>query len=240
MRPIETTTDASSFPPWDQALAELKARINNLSERMSREGKSGRESRALAFFQQALDLHALQTEALDIATFRSLESQESVKETLPAPFLRQYVVSTIFLADCCAYLTQGRAEWLHAVTGVRLGSCFYTLDRMIPLDLIVQSAARATADPAAVFQAIRNLADSGHVLHAVFHSHRMRGVPGPSSIDRELQHRLDRGGYPAIQAIFSDDGFVRFFAGEKPFEIKIYGTGAEKINERVYKLTDRR
>ena len=225
-------------PHWDRQLAELDERIANLIQQIGREEKADHEARALAFFQQTLRLHDLRTQVLDIVVSGSLETQEPTGETLPLPLPRVYTASKLFLDECLSYLTQGRAEWMRAVTGIRLGN-YYTLERMIHLDLETQSAARATADMDSVFRALLSLADSGHALHAVFHSHRSRGMPGPSSIDKALQQRLDRGGYPAIQAIFSEDGFVRFFGGQEPFEVKVYGTGVEKVNERVYRLADK-
>jgi hypothetical protein len=50
---------------------------------------------------------------------------------------------------------------------------------------------------------------------------------------------LDKGRYPTIQAIFSDDGYIRFFGGQKPFTIQVYGTGVKKIDERTYRLGGR-
>ena len=240
MSQLKTPSTRIDSGQWDQPLAELQERIAKLSKRVSREARAGREIRTLAFFQQILELHDLQTRALDLAIPRPAELQESAADTLFPPLLRQYIVSSLFLEDCYAYLSQGKAEWLHAVTGTRFGNCFYTLERMIAPELETQSAARATAVDDSVFWVLMDLAESDHLLHGVFHSHCFSGIPGPSSIDQGLQRRLESGGYPAIQAIFSEDGYIRFFGGQNPFEIKVYGTGAEKINEKVYRLTDGR
>ena len=41
----------------------------------------------------------------------------------------------------------------------------------------------------------------------------------------------------ALGAIFSRDGYVRFFRLDRSFEIEIYGEGVEKHEDNVYRLT---
>lgn len=153
--------------------------------------------------------------------------------TTAAPTM--YIASSLFLRDCQKFLTQGSPEWMHAVTGIRFGNT-YTLERMVHLRVTDQSKGGVIAEPASVFDSLVNLSAYGHLLHAVFHSHRIEGVPRPSDVDTALQRRLDSGGFAAIQAVFSEDGYIRFFGGVRPFEIIIYGTRIEKVHERVFKL----
>ena len=82
---------------WEQQLAELRERITSLSKRTSREAKAGYETRALVFFQQILELHDLQTGALDLAIPRLSESQESAADTLAPPrSQRRQLVTKLF------------------------------------------------------------------------------------------------------------------------------------------------
>jgi hypothetical protein len=203
---------------------------------MDRDELAGREARVLFVSRRIRRLRDVQMEIVYIEVPRSVPTGVPAVKATPSPtHRRDYVVSSLFLRDCHTYLTQGRAEQMRAITGTRCKH-LYTLERMVPLVLETQSAVRATATNESVFDALLSLDRFGHALHGMFHSHRMRGIPTPSSIDREFQQRLDRGGYPAIQAIFSDDGFIRFFGGQKPFRIQVYGTGVKKIDDRTYKL----
>lgn len=151
------------------------------------------------------------------------------------PEIPLYVVSSIFLKDCYRYLTQGEPEWMHAVTGVRFGY-IYTLEKMLKIAADHQSVGGVIGNPNSVADALVYLHERGHCLHAVFHSHRFNGIPSPSGTDRAFQSRLDAGNFPTIQAIFSEDGYVRFFSGVRAFEVYVFGKGVEKINERVYKI----
>jgi proteasome lid subunit RPN8/RPN11 len=78
----------------------------------------------------------------------------------------------------------------------------------------------------------------GHRLLGHFHSHPGRGIGAtlPSSIDRTFQERLERGGYPTVAAVFSRDGFVRFFRLDNNFELQIFGKGAEKVEPNIFHL----
>ena len=148
-----------------------------------------------------------------------------------------FVVGSLFLDECRQYLLQGQPEWMHAVTGLAVDN-LYTLDHVVHLATQQQSRGGVTADPASVFDALIHLSEYGHALHAVFHSHRMNGIPQPSSIDRGLQRRLGRGGYHTIQCIFSEDGYLYWFSGEQPFELMIFGKGIRQVDEHTYQFSN--
>lgn len=94
---------------------------------------------------------------------------------------------------------------------------------------------------AATRDVLCDLAEVGHALHGVFHSHRMQGPRSvtPSAVDRRHQERLERSGYPVVPAIFSDDGYVRFFTLVQPFTLEVYGKGVEQHDSQLFRLTDR-
>jgi hypothetical protein len=113
------------------------------------------------------------------------------------------------------------------------------LDRLVPVKIAYQSAGGIRLSEAGLQEALIDLHEDGHALHGVFHSHRMHGPGGahPSQIDMDTQeHILEAACYPAIQAIFTDDGFIRFFSFKRPFEIEVFGKGVEHVEPSLFKL----
>jgi hypothetical protein len=156
-----------------------------------------------------------------------------------------YRISSAKLAEAHAYLTQpapgkvGVVEWMLAVTGLKLDNGAYTLEDLLPIRQELQETTGAAFDMTHFLEAAKTLYEHGLKLHAVFHSHPTRGVPRESSIDRRLQEQLEAAGYPAIQAVFSQDGYVRFFSNQRPFTIIIHGKGVQQhvADPQVYRIT---
>lgn len=152
-----------------------------------------------------------------------------------------YCVSSMTLHECYRYLVQKKPgtneepEWMLAVTGLRIGP-FLTLEHWLEFELAEQSWAQAAADMKAFTQLMLELDEYGQALHALFHSHRLNGPPRPSGIDMNLQETLEQASYPAIQAVFSQDGYVRFFARARPFEMLVYGQEIQKHGRFLYRL----
>lgn len=160
----------------------------------------------------------------------------SSKKILPEKDV--FVMSSLFLHDCFKYLNQKPVESLHFVTGPQI--CNYSvLDRLIDIDMDVQSAVSAKGEENSVRKELIFLSASDHKLQGCFHIHpgRGSGCTAPSATDHKLQETFDRGGYKSLGAIFSRDGYVRFY-GSYDFEIQIYGKGVEKKNEKIYRLTE--
>lgn len=80
----------------------------------------------------------------------------------------------------------------------------------------------------------------GYRLLAHFHSHPGNGFQAtkPSGTDTGFQKRLENAGYPTVAAIFSRDGYIRFFRLDDDFEVQIYGTGVEQHDKNAFRLTD--
>jgi len=141
-----------------------------------------------------------------------------------------YLISSATLAQAYSFLTQHlpgsgyEPEWMLAVTGLRQGR-MRTLEHLIEVRLASQSLAQASFDMKDFMRVAITLYEHGQALHAVFHSHRFSGPPHPSGTDDRLQQILEEGGYPAIQAVFSEDGYVRFFAKKRRFSVQVYGKG---------------
>lgn len=151
---------------------------------------------------------------------------------------RHYLMSSLYLMDSFALLNKQEVESLHFVTGPEVGET-KVMDKIVDLKLEKQSMVYAKADAGAIREALIYLSEYGHRLWACIHIHPGTGAGStyPSGTDKTLDKLLLKGGYDCIGAIFSRDGFVRFFSSEE-FEINIYENGVEKINEKVYRLVE--
>lgn len=148
-----------------------------------------------------------------------------------------YVVGTKFLDECFEYLTSmDDKEVFHYVTGLKFGD-IYTLDNIQKVKLKHQSSCGAETDSRSSAQSIINIDRFGHFLHATFHTHPAKAT-NPSSDDIKDLREFTRGGYKTIGGIFTMDGFIRFYS-LMPFEVQIYGKGVKKIDDNLYKFTNR-
>jgi|SoiMetStandDraft_2_1073263.scaffolds.fasta_scaffold13677_6 hypothetical protein len=159
------------------------------------------------------------------------------------PAVLDFPASSLFLANCHAYLTSHPKLWerMFLVTGQKLSPTRRTLALMSKVALSEQSSVGAVADPVAIKQALSAMGSWGHALHGLFHSHPGLGVLAtrPSSTDLDTHERYERGGVPLVGCIFVRDGTLRFFRySPDPFTITISGTGIVPINEaeHVYKI----
>jgi hypothetical protein len=155
------------------------------------------------------------------------------------PAVPEYLVSSLFLADCAAYLLcdpHGR-ERLCLVTGIKVGAR-RTLERMVAVALSDQSTTCAVADHPDLQRKLIAMDGWGHHLHGLLHSHpgQGRGATRPSGIDLATHAQHERGGYPLVGGIFERSGFIRFFSYDRPFTITIYGTGVEAYEENLFKI----
>ena len=150
-----------------------------------------------------------------------------------------YVVSSLFLHDSFNYLNKDAdLESLHFVTGIQISNLII-LDRMVHFELEIQNCVFASGNPNSVSKVLIELNEHAHKLLGYFHIHPGQGqeTTFPSSTDLKFQKLLGRGHYPVIGAIFSRDGYVRFFSS-KDFEIETYGNGVEKINGNLFRLVE--
>jgi hypothetical protein len=168
-----------------------------------------------------------------------LRSAQLPPSEAAAPAVPEYPVSSLFLADCAAYLLgdpQGR-ERLCLATGIKVGAR-RTLERMVEVALSDQSTTCAVADHHDLQQKLIAMDGWGHHLHGLLHSHpgQGRGATRPSGIDLATHAQHERGGYPLVGGIFERSGFVRFFSYDRPFTITVYGTGVEAYEENLFKI----
>lgn len=242
------------FPnPVEQELAALhRAQQRGLVRMLEpyRRAIENADEQGIQFHGEKLEQYkqVLRQVTFMLADLPSLPSTES-SPVLPVspPQLTQaevplYVISPVTLATAYAQLmkstasTQEEPEWMLAVTGVK-HEHLRTLEHLIEIKLAKQSATTAAFDMQAFAQVAITLYEQGQAFHAIFHSHRFSGPPQPSAVDWRLQDILDQGGYPAIQAVFSEDGYVRFFA-HRPFMLSVSGKGVDCVdpNHFLYQI----
>lgn len=150
------------------------------------------------------------------------------RETVPRvpAGINRYAVSSLFLHECFHQLTADAREQLFFVTGsVMHGE--YVLNQRIEFEHQKRSILGVTGDEVATHRALIKLEQFGHKLLGHFHSHPGTGAEAtlPSGTDENFQVRLERAGHVAVAAIFSRDGFVRFFRVDKNVHVEVYGAG---------------
>lgn len=150
---------------------------------------------------------------------------------------RRYVVSSLFLEQCFRELTADKDEQFFFITGAEVdGAC--VLDQKAEFAHQRRTMMGVTGEPNATHRLLIKLETFGHRLLGHFHSHPGVGLSAtrPSGIDERFQRRLESAGYPAVAAIFSRDGYIRFFRLDDTFELQIHGTGVEDLGNQTYRL----
>ena len=195
-------------------------------------------------FDQEIEAYQKETESLIKFKTQLKDLTRNFISSIEPRLVLRYRTGSLFIKECAQYLTSSPEEVIHLVSGIELEKDSFLLDRLEKVEYQA-SMVGAKADVKDLFKKLINLDEKyGHLLLAVFHSHPFGGVAGtcPSGIDRNLQGNLEESGYKTIQAVFSRDGYVRFFSNKLNFEIEVYGKGVEKIsereNEKVFKLIE--
>jgi proteasome lid subunit RPN8/RPN11 len=183
------------------------------------------------------------------AAIGGLQRQEPV--VAPSPSTRgdgrtHFLVDSLFLAGAMKYLLEDPAsrkaevrERFHYVTGIKVDAHTYALTHIVPVGFSQQSAVYLRVEDSSNIAALQSLDRWGTPLVAHFHSHPGRGPHAalPSGIDLRFQERLERGSHITIGAIYSQDGFVRFFAGdESRFVVTVFGKQVKEIERNVYQV----
>jgi hypothetical protein len=47
---------------------------------------------------------------------------------------------------------------------------------------------------------------------------------------------MEKGGYPVIGAIFSQDGYVHFFSVDVKFDLSVTGGGVKRVGRRTFRI----
>lgn len=154
------------------------------------------------------------------------------------PAKSRYTVSSLFLHQCFRELTADQNEQFFFVTGSEVAGVM-VLDQKLEFTHQRRTMMGVEGQVGSTHRLLIRLEQFGHRLLAHFHSHPGQGLAstGPSGTDEQFQRRLERAGYPTIAAIFSRDGFVRFFRLDGEFELHFHGAGVEDLGDHKYRLT---
>lgn len=170
---------------------------------------------------------------------RSLDQIQT--ETKPPDHngMRRYAVSSLFLYECFRKLTADEKEQFVFITGSEVDGVL-VLDQAIELVHERRTALGVEAEPKSTHRLLIKLEQFKHRLLGHFHSHPGRGpnATHPSGIDQRFQQRLETAGHVAVAAIFSRDGYIRFFRLDHNFSLEIHGAGVEECEPNVYRLTN--
>jgi hypothetical protein len=150
----------------------------------------------------------------------------------------RFVVSSLFLSQCLRDLTADANEQFFFITGAEVDGVG-VLDQKVEFDHQRRTMLGVTGNPSATHRLLIRLEQFGHRLLAHFHSHPGLGLSAthPSGTDEAFQQRLESAGYPTVAAIFSRDGYVRFFRLSSAFELTVHGEGVEDLGQHTYRLT---
>jgi len=148
-----------------------------------------------------------------------------------------FVINSMMLNKCFKVLTKSQDENLHVVTGSVFGS-LRSMEQIIPLRLSVQGTTGAAAENQSLAEELLKLYQFGLRPLGYFHSHPGTGISAtlPSSIDRDTQAHMESSGSDIIGAIFSRDGFVRFYANSHKPKVRVVGKRVKEVKKNVYKL----
>lgn len=185
---------------------------------------------------------------IQVAYKKAMESftaRNAFKETLEKMVIKEkmplYLTEYRFLKEAFHFLTKSKEEAFCLVTGPECDGNLFTLTRMLEPKMKRQSIGGAEPDFGSLNQMLVEMDEiEGNHLISYFHSHPGKGAGStqPSGIDRRTQEKFERGGYPVVGAIFSRDGYVRFFSHDRKFQVKASGKGGEQIDEKLFKLSE--
>jgi len=148
-----------------------------------------------------------------------------------------FVINSLMLFRSFKLLTETANENLHAVTGSVTGR-IRSLEQIIPLHLSVQNIGGAAAENQSLAEEFLNLYQFGLRPLGYFHSHPGCGISAtkPSGTDKQTQLDMEQSGSEIIGAIFSRDGFIRFYANSNQPNVRVFGKRVKRIKKNVYKL----
>ncbi len=172
----------------------------------------------------------------------TLEGQpipERKKEVTTEDAVPTYLVGSRFITDCYRFLMKHPTEVLHDVSGVKHNGV-YTMERLDPLELDESSSVYARSNLLSTRDSLMDMHRFGYLLTGVFHSHPGNGPSStnPSDIDVRNQKKLEYAGYKCLSAVFSRDGYVRFFSVSNPFKVVVRGRGVDNAGEEnLFRIT---
>lgn len=210
--------------------AALVIRREQLLAKFAESIRSGNNGRARRLSAEAITMSQF------VQTLDDLATRMEPKRRSDIP---RFVVSSYFLYDCFRKLTADSKEQLSFITGVEVDGSLI-LNQILDLEHDRRTAIGVEANQGFTHRLLIQLDRFRHRLLAHAHSHPGTGpdATAPSGIDQRFQARLEHAGHVAVAAIFSRDGFVRFFRLQGAFEIVVFGEGVEAYAPNLFRLTN--
>lgn len=166
---------------------------------------------------------------------RLLEPLSSVHHSDAGPTI---VLSSWMLRDSFHICTETPAEGMHFIAAVKIAR------RLIGTAISTfayerRSVAGAAGERRSTHAQMIESAETGHSIAVIAHSHPGSGPHAnhPSGTDIAT-HRLWEQTGTVIGAIWSRDGYLRFFTAGTPFRVEVVGSHLEQVDEHLWKLRD--
>lgn len=217
----------------------MQATVTNTPAARKRERLLKRRQALLTRFEQAAQANHRRRM---LETHRELQHVAECLAILdhkkPRGVAPRFVVSSMFLEQCFRDLTADANEQFFFITGAEVDGVG-VLDQKIEFAHQRRTMLGVTGNTGATHRLLIRLEQFGHRLLGHFHSHPGLGLSAthPSGTDEAFQRRLETAGYPTVAAIFSRDGYVRFFRLTSAFELTVHGEGVEDLGQQTYRLT---
>ena len=166
------------------------------------------------------------------------EPLEKSDAVVPANGFRSYRVGSWFLMDCYAELCKKPVEVMEHVCGLDFGN-YVMWERLNRFDLSVQNMLFVKGEASSNLASLVDIEEHGYILSGWVHSHPGKGEGSvyPSGTDIKNQKTLEAAKYSVLGAIFSQDGYIRFFADNFKFNVEVMGRGIEHVKENLYKIS---
>lgn len=149
-----------------------------------------------------------------------------------------HLVHSACLHELYRSLVTTADEAIAYMIGSRIGPVLM-MERFVLLPLDSASRGHANANPEFIRKLLIECERYGTVLAAYFHTHPGHGSGNtqPSDIDLTTQADKERGGYSTIGGIFSRDGYLRFYADQLQFRVRVLGKEVECEGTNLFRLS---
>ena len=145
-----------------------------------------------------------------------------------------FVMDSLLLADCVKELKYDGKEKMLLLSGILLEERGIVLVNRIHRPQLESSPAHVRHKPGELISIARQIEPYGPKIAAILHSHPGRGIPSPSSDDREFQRAMEELGYRSIAGIVTNEGYIRFFSENLAFDLLVLGRRAKKVRGHDY------